>query len=326
MFEPEAQLGRAAPIVMVAVTFLAPFVYDALHKSPLGKDPKIFGGDRLRPRGRRRLPDARTAASATAPTTSTWPRSSARSWPSTCGSGSGRPSRRSSRAVKEGTAPDAALVALAGARSRHNTYMSVPLALGHDQPAHRRPPAPASASPAPTASCCSCSSSSSGWHIVWQLYKRARRRSRGSETPSSRGCCDAPALAIGPDSRLRPLSLLTAVDPRPMVEPRWRGPRTTTASSGVARNATRGRDQARLPPARPQVPPRPGARLLRPRTSRSSRPPTRPWPTPSAAGATTRPSRERERLDAPILVLRPQPASRTCGGPSSPAASRARSC
>lgn len=30
-------------------------------------------------------------------------------------------------AVKNGTAPDAALVALAGARSRHNTYMSVPL-------------------------------------------------------------------------------------------------------------------------------------------------------------------------------------------------------
>ena len=31
------------------------------------------------------------------------------------------------RAVKEGTAPDAAIVKLAGLRSRHNTYMSVPL-------------------------------------------------------------------------------------------------------------------------------------------------------------------------------------------------------
>jgi len=30
-------------------------------------------------------------------------------------------------ATKNGTAPDAAIVALAGARSRHNTYMSVPL-------------------------------------------------------------------------------------------------------------------------------------------------------------------------------------------------------
>jgi uncharacterized membrane protein len=35
--------------------------------------------------------------------------------------------RRILAAVKEGTPPDPALVALAGARSRHNTYMSVPL-------------------------------------------------------------------------------------------------------------------------------------------------------------------------------------------------------
>jgi uncharacterized membrane protein len=31
------------------------------------------------------------------------------------------------RATKEGTPPDAALAAMAGARSKHNTYMSVPL-------------------------------------------------------------------------------------------------------------------------------------------------------------------------------------------------------
>ena len=31
------------------------------------------------------------------------------------------------RATKDGQAPDAALVALAGTRSKHNTYMSVPL-------------------------------------------------------------------------------------------------------------------------------------------------------------------------------------------------------
>jgi uncharacterized membrane protein len=30
-------------------------------------------------------------------------------------------------AVKEGTAPDPAVVALAGARSKHNTFLSVPL-------------------------------------------------------------------------------------------------------------------------------------------------------------------------------------------------------
>jgi uncharacterized membrane protein len=37
--------------------------------------------------------------------------------------------RRIIKAVKEGTAPDAALVALAGLRSKHNTYMSVPLVM-----------------------------------------------------------------------------------------------------------------------------------------------------------------------------------------------------
>ena len=35
--------------------------------------------------------------------------------------------RRIITAVKEGTAPDPAWAALAGARSRHNVYMSVPL-------------------------------------------------------------------------------------------------------------------------------------------------------------------------------------------------------
>ena len=42
-FDPDGTWGVAA-YVLIAVTFLAPFVYDALHKSPLGKDPKTFGG------------------------------------------------------------------------------------------------------------------------------------------------------------------------------------------------------------------------------------------------------------------------------------------
>ena len=58
--EPEASWG-AGSIAMVAVTFLAPFVYDALHKSPLGKDPKTFGGICLRPRGRRHLHSCTTS-------------------------------------------------------------------------------------------------------------------------------------------------------------------------------------------------------------------------------------------------------------------------
>jgi uncharacterized membrane protein len=77
------------------------------------------------------------------------------------------------RAVKEGTAPDAALVSLAGSRSRHNTYMSVPLVWGMLN-AHTA----------------DFSGGNYGidrsyafvpylvvvlvaWHLVWQLYKMA---------------------------------------------------------------------------------------------------------------------------------------------------------
>src|SRR6185369_10506512 len=42
MFDGETGWTPAAGI-MVALTFLAPFIYDALQKSPLGKDPKVFG-------------------------------------------------------------------------------------------------------------------------------------------------------------------------------------------------------------------------------------------------------------------------------------------
>ena len=95
------------------------------------------------------LPDAATPASATAPTTSTWRRCFGtimafnvwfRIWPA---------QQKIMRAVKEGTAPDAALVALAGSRSRHNTYMSVPLFWGMINAPHhlllgRQPRHPAS--------------------------------------------------------------------------------------------------------------------------------------------------------------------------------------
>ena len=42
MFEDGWGWGRRA-MALVAVTLLAPFVYDFLQKSALGKDPKVFG-------------------------------------------------------------------------------------------------------------------------------------------------------------------------------------------------------------------------------------------------------------------------------------------
>ena len=156
------------------------------HKSPLGKDPKTFGGVALRPRRGRRVPaDAAGPASATAATTSTWRRCSARSWRSTCGSGSGRRSRRSSRAREGG---HAARRRARGARRRPLAaqHLHVGAAgLGHDQRSTpRTSPAATSASPTTLAFVLFLVVILLGWHIVWHLYKRARR-SRASKRGSA---------------------------------------------------------------------------------------------------------------------------------------------
>lgn len=69
-------------------------------------------------------------------------------------------------AVKNGTAPDAKLVALAGTRSRHNTYMSVPLIWSMIN-AH-------------TTAYASCwlyvvGAVAVGWFVVMQFYKKAAK-------------------------------------------------------------------------------------------------------------------------------------------------------
>jgi uncharacterized membrane protein len=77
------------------------------------------------------------------------------------------------RAVKEGTAADAALVAMAGSRSRHNVYMSVPLLWGMLN-AHTSYFAGGNLGIAdayafvPYLVIILVS-----WHVVWQLYKKA---------------------------------------------------------------------------------------------------------------------------------------------------------
>ena len=76
-------------------------------------------------------------------------------------------------AVKNGTPPDAALVALAGARSRHNTYMSVPLVWTMINQ-HTTPFAGGNLGlTSQTAFVSVLVMVLLGWHIVWQLYKRA---------------------------------------------------------------------------------------------------------------------------------------------------------
>ena len=126
LFAPERGWGAGA-LIMIAVTFFAFFVYDALFKSPLGKDLKtgaaigfaivifiVLGFIHLGGFGYRGYVIHTGAMFGTIMLMNVW----MRIWPA---------QQKILTAVKQGTPPDAALVALAGARSRHNTYMSVPL-------------------------------------------------------------------------------------------------------------------------------------------------------------------------------------------------------
>ena len=113
--------------IMIAVTFLAVFIYDALWKSGLANNLRgavivsflllsvvvalfhYFGHFSYRG-----TLIHTGALFGTIMAFNVW----FRIWPS---------QQKIIRAVKDGVAPDAAIVKLAGLRSRHNTYMSVPL-------------------------------------------------------------------------------------------------------------------------------------------------------------------------------------------------------
>jgi uncharacterized membrane protein len=117
--------GRRA-IVMVALTFLAPFIYDVLWKTSLAANVRaavivsfillaiivaLYAYSNFTYRS---LLIHTGALFGTIMAFNVW----FRIWPA---------QQKIIRAVKDGVAPDAALVKLAGLRSRHNTYMSVPL-------------------------------------------------------------------------------------------------------------------------------------------------------------------------------------------------------
>ena len=173
-FDPDGTWDVAAYVV-IALTFLAPFIYDALHKSPLGKDPKTFGGV------------AFVLVAVVAFLMARWAGFSYRSynihlavmfgtimawnvwfriWPA---------QQKIIRAVKEGTPPDANLVKLAGLRSRQNTYMSVPLVWGMLN-AHTTYFAGGNLGiPEAFAFVVFLVVVLLGWHVVWHLYKRAAK-------------------------------------------------------------------------------------------------------------------------------------------------------
>jgi uncharacterized membrane protein len=163
---------NAGGIVMAAFVFLAPFVYDALHKSALGKDPKVFGAvaflllalvaflmARWGGFGYRAVNIHIGGLLGTTMAFNVW----FRIWPA---------QQKIISAVKAGTPPDAALVSLAGTRSRHNVYMSVPLFWTMIN-FHTTTVPTALGIPASYSFALVLLVVLVAWHIVWQFYKLA---------------------------------------------------------------------------------------------------------------------------------------------------------
>jgi uncharacterized membrane protein len=171
MFDGDKGWSAGAGI-MVAVTFLAPFLYDALHKSGLGKDPKAFGAV------------AFILVTAVVVLMVLWGGFSYRAFNIHLGALFGSTmafnvwfriwpgQQKIITAVKGGTAPDPAVVALAGARSRHNTYMSVPLLWAMIN-SHTTTVTTDLGLPGDYWYVLLLLVILLGWHIVWHLYKRA---------------------------------------------------------------------------------------------------------------------------------------------------------
>jgi uncharacterized membrane protein len=163
---------NATAALMVALTFLAPFVYDALQKSGLGKDPKTFGAvcfvlvaivvcvmANVAGFSYRAVNIHLGALFGTIMAFNVW----FRIWPA---------QQKIITATKEGTGADPALVAFAGTRSRHNTYMSAPLVWAMIGQHHVTVPT-ALGLPANVTFVLLLVMILLGWHVVWHLYKRA---------------------------------------------------------------------------------------------------------------------------------------------------------
>jgi len=171
MFDGGGGSSLAAHGVIV-LTFLAPFLYDALQKSSLGKDPKIFGSlafvlvavflalaAKWAGFGYRAVNIHLGALFGSTMAFNVW----FRIWPA---------QRQIITAVKNGTPPDAALVALAGGRSRHNVYMSVPLLWTMITYHHTTVPTSLGI-PADFSFVLLLVVIGLAWHIVWHLYRKA---------------------------------------------------------------------------------------------------------------------------------------------------------
>lgn len=160
-------------IVMIALTFALPFVYDALAKSALVQKKQVFVtvsylliaafvlmASHWAGFGYRGYTIHMGALFGTIMAFNVW----FRIWPA---------QQKIITAVKSGQAPDAGLVALAGLRSRHNTYLSVPLVWTM---INSHTTFFAGGNWGMTTECaqfCLLAFVALGWHVAWICYRRA---------------------------------------------------------------------------------------------------------------------------------------------------------
>ena len=170
MFDADTEVTMWAHI-MLLVTFLAVFVYDFLYKSALAKNVRlitiislllIFGIEYLMIHcgqfGYRAFNIHIGAMFGTMMAFNVW----FRIWPA---------QQKIIAAIRDGEAPDGDLVALAGLRSKHNTYLSVPLiwTMINEHTVVF------------SGKLCGCTGLvlaiviPLGWHIVFQLYKKSAK-------------------------------------------------------------------------------------------------------------------------------------------------------
>lgn len=170
MFDADTEVTMWAHI-MLLVTFLSVFVYDFLYKSALAKNVRlvtiislllILGVEYLMIHcgqfGYRAFNIHIGAMFGTMMAFNVW----FRIWPA---------QQKIIAAIRDGEAPDGDLVALAGLRSKHNTYLSVPLiwTMINEHTAVF------------AGKLCGCTGLvlviviPIGWHIVFQLYKKSAK-------------------------------------------------------------------------------------------------------------------------------------------------------
>ena len=158
--------------ILLLLTFVAVFLYDAIYKSPLASNIRVvtvlsfvlitayvFAMQTLGGFEYRAVNIHLGAMFGTIMAFNVW----FRIWPA---------QKKIIAAIKNGDAPDGQLLALAGLRSKHNTYMSVPLIWTMHNQHHVTAPT-ALGIPDEFSWLLPMAMVILGWHIVFQLYKKS---------------------------------------------------------------------------------------------------------------------------------------------------------